>query len=688
MCKAATPVIEKRIAAIADATPQELQRITGEIVGLLNQLPRELEPRYLQKAQRAMGMTRRELRGLMSGIDQNKDGQVRVLSDVKEGQLSFLGEPLGNFSAEITHELTVDDGLNLPEVHYTVAGRLANGGPLRPITVEAREFADMRWISQYWGARPIVFIPHGKRYLLVRAIQEVSICGMEQKRVYTHTGWTDIDGVRSFLTASGRISADGFRDDVSVDLGANNLRHYALPQPPKGEALATAVKASLDFLKLGPLSVMAPIWAAMYTAPLTEIKPLYGIIWIYGSTQSGKSTVAHLALTHFGTGFISDRQYHAPDDWISTVTHIEGVLFKTKDTPAIIDDYAPQFQSTADARQMARTAHRIVRSVGNRSARGRYAQNMQERQTRVPRGLVLATAELPLTGQSTVGRMIYLPIQRGDVLPDTGIGEIVRPEIDRAQEQAQQGMYAEAMAAYIQWLASNWDEAMQTFDKTLVESYSLARARDGMQNRLPDYFALLDASQQLALSAFQDMGLLSAHDAATIAHENSQAILDIIAHQAEKIAAESPVRKLFEALDNLLERGKVYLAPRTQRVISFTPPSQADKIGWFEPGDKSVVYINDATCLEHARGFWASLGEHFDTTTDALRRQMSQVPNLLHETGGGKNIPVAKWVEGKTRRVLAIDAQTVLQLYGITLSNEALENEETHKIDDVPDKSP
>jgi hypothetical protein len=263
--------------------------------------------------------------------------------------------------------------------------------------------------------------------------------------------------------------------------------------------------------------------------------------------------------------------------------------------------------------------------------------------------------------------MLYVPIQRGDVLPDNG--EQSRSELDQAQQQAQQGEYGLAMSAYIQWLGSNWDMATQKLKDIREESLNFIRGRQSVQNRLPDYFATLDAGAQLALGAFYEMDILAAHDAAALADEIGRALLEVVTSQAEKIAAESPVRKFFEALNSLLERRKAYLAPRTNSYV-FSPEPQSELVGWHDPGE-DCLYLDDGACLEHVRHYWAALGENFDSTTDALRRQINQIPGLLAERGEGRNLPVSKWIAGKTRRALAVDRSVVTKLYGVTLQNEA-----------------
>lgn len=644
--------------------PHEMTETTGLIARMLRQLPNELAPRYYQLAGKRLGMTRRELQSL---ANQESPGNSFVsLSSIKEGQLCFLGEPLGNFAAWITHELTRDNGLDTPIVEYTLAGQLADGQPLPTVTIPADQFAGMDWVARYWGARPIFFVPRGKTHLLARAIQEISLPTLIQERVFTHTGWREIKGKCGFLSGSGFLTAEGLNESVRVDLGGSDLRHFALPAPPTGKALQDAVKASLGFLDLGPRSITAPLWAAMYASVFTEVRALYTVPWVYGTTQSGKSTITHLVLTHFGVGFITGRQYHPPENWESSLTALEGSMFTIKDAPLIIDDFAPQFASAHDAREMQRNAQKVVRRAGNRTARNRARPDLTQQTYRPPRGLVMVTAELPLPGESTAGRMLFLPIAPGEILPFKG--EPPREALDQAQKLAQEGTYALAMSAFLQWMAAHRERAVAKFLDIIEASNRLAR-REDVQNRLPDYFAILDAAQQMALSAFYEMGVLAANEAADVAYQNGQAILGVVVNQAERIAAESPIRKFFDALDNLLERQKVYLAPKTNKVI-YTPPFNADLIGYFDPDDKQIVYLNDDTCLKYVREYWNGLGENFDITKDALRRQISQISELLARRGS-KDIPVSTWIasQGCNSRVLAIHAGKVNALYGVTLKN-------------------
>ncbi len=660
--------LEKRIEHAKTCPPNEIEERMIEIGGLLAALPDGARPRYYRVAMNKLELTRRELQELvrLARHADHENGNGLNLSSVRDGQLCFLGEPLGNFAAWIGNELTRENGMDTPVVEYTLNGQLADGTPLQTITIPAETFVNLDWIARYWGARPVMYIPRGKAYLAARAIQENSLPTLQQERVFTYCGWREIDGQRGYLSGSGFLTADGLNEQVRVEL-SGTLRHYALSAPPKGKALQEAVRASLDFLDLGPRTVTAPLWAAMYAAVFTEIRALYTVIWVYGTTQSGKSTLSHMALTHFGTGFINGRQYLPPENWESSLTALEGSMFTVKDAPLIIDDYAPQFASAYDAREMQRSAQKVIRRAGNRTARNRSRADLTQQLYRPPRGLVIVTAELPLSGESTAGRMLYVPVAPGDILPDKG-DNAPRPRVDHAQKLAEAGLYGQAMAAFLQWMAANWERATDKFLEIIEQSSAAARCQD-VQNRLPDYYAILDAAQQVALTAFYELGVLSANEAAEIAFENGQAIMNVVVNQAERIAAESPVRKFFEALDSLLERQKVYLAPKT-KAVTYTPPYNADLIGYFDPGDDTVIYLSDDACLEHVRDYWTKLGENFDTTKDALRRQISQIQGLIAKRGV-REILFKTWIAAKNCNswTLAINRTRLESLYQVEIKN-------------------
>lgn len=658
----AKPWLDLLIERSRSIPPTQLDEHIQAMAAHLGQLPATLQTQYISQIERKLKLGKREIRKWMN---RRPERDIAIYSEIKENRLHFMGEPLGNFWARISHELTVEDGLNPPTVRYSIEGGLADGQPLQPIQVEARMFGKLDWVPDNWGMRPVFHLPPGKAYLAARAIQEISMDTVQRERLFTCTGWREAGEQRGFLSSSGWLTADGLDEQVRVDLGSNNLQHYFLPNESfENEA---AVRASLEFLSLGPRRVTAPLWAAMYAAPLSSLRSLNAVISVYGTTQSGKSTIAHLALAHFGTGFIQGRDYHAPIDWTSTVTAIEAAMFLAKDVPLIIDDFAPQFSSLAEARAMHKKAHYVVRSVGNRSARGRSRSDLSQQVTRFPRGLVIMTAENPLIGQSIVGRMLYVGVEPGDVLPASGSATADNDPLTNLQEKAQQGALTQAMSLYLRHLAGNWGQVASTFPAMVDRAANTARQAGSLQNRLPDAYAVLSASQELALGCFCELGFISDQETKRLMQKNNAALLEIIQSQAEQVAAESPVRKFFIALTSLLEQKKIYLAPRTQ-AVEFFPPANADLVGYFEPGEKqSVIYLRTEACLAKAKEFWRGLDENLDMMPDALRRQLSQIPGLLSMTEN-RQVEVSKYCGGSNQRVLIVDIHRVQELYGVSFT--------------------
>lgn len=611
----ARPWIEVVIDQAKTAPGFELEDQLDHLAQMVARLGTAGRGRYIREiCDRKRLTTRSDFRHLVASYI--KDDDLGSGWEIVDGRLNHYGEPLGNWNARITHELIHDDGMNPPAVLYTISGGLDTGDQLESVEVRAEDFDGMKWIGKHWGARPIAYVAPGKMYQVRRCIQEVSRHDLKRERVYTFTGWNEVEGKRLFLTSSGGLGADGLDTTVRVDLGLNRLNHYALPNPPAD--LRPAIKASLDFLQLADYQITVPILVAMYAAPLSPIRSLNAVLWVYGTTQSGKSTLSHLALAHFGPTFIHGHDYHAPADWTSTVTSLEGVMFATKDAPVILDDYAPAHSGAAEARRIAKSAHYVVRSVGNRSGRGRARTDLSEQTLRPPRGLVITTAENPLVGQSIVGRMIYVPIDPGQVIKQTGQqGETA---LDVAQRQAAGGLYAQAMAGYIRWLAGRWDTIAEELPARIDSSVRAAR---GMfppgQSRLMDYYGLLAETLRLMLTYAQEYGVIEQGEADNFMVAYQVKLVDLLKSQGNRVASQSPVIKFWQAISDLVAQNKVCFAPRKNR--DFVPPDRADVVGWY---DDDHVYLLTNTALAQVKDYWRSLDERFDTLADALRRELWQ----------------------------------------------------------------
>lgn len=642
--------IECRIEQAAASGPLEQAEQICDIAALLARLPDPVKPKWYKRAAHDLGMTAAELK---SAGGQDGHGPA---SEIKDGQLCIYGVPLLTGAAWISREITLSDGCNAPKVHYKIAGRLKTGEPLHELDVEAGEFESLGWMSE-WGARLIKLVSRGRYHEVARAIQEISLqnngATMKRENVFAHTGLAIVNGERSFLTRSGRITVNGLDPAVRVDLGEFNLT-YALPDPPRGEELRRAVRAAVEFLQVAPLRVTAPLFAAMCAAPLTSVRPLNTVIWVYGSTTTGKSIIAHLAVAFFAPGAIGSRRFNPMIGWNSTLTTIEAAMFVAAGCPLVIDDFAPQFLSRHEADKLKEVADRVIRSLGNRMARGRSRSDESVRRVRNPRALVLATAENPIEGQSLNHRLVYVAVERGDVIKPQAEGNAL---LSQAEENGAAGLYAQATSAYIRWLLMDWDKRAEQFGVMVDADVAESRKQfaSGL-DRQPDYFAVLNSAQRLALKAWADLGALDAAEAGRLADANRAAILEVVQGQAGRIADQSPAVMFIKAVDGLLDQRKCYLAPR-KLMNGWTYPDKAERIGWFDPADRGAIWLQVESALAVTKQYWERLGINFDVSGDSLKRLMAQSGLLRNSESGAQ---VAIWTGHRTERALEVDVAKVL----------------------------
>ena len=143
----------------------------------------------------------------------------------KETQRTMTTIPLCNFDAHIDEEVVLDNGVETSRA-FMITGELDFGEKLQAAIVPTSRYSSMNWPTEHWGARAIVSAGFSNRELLREAIQRLS--SPRRRRVFTHTGWRQIDGNWVFLSATGAVGCDG----VEVDLGPE-LDRYRLPSTPE-----------------------------------------------------------------------------------------------------------------------------------------------------------------------------------------------------------------------------------------------------------------------------------------------------------------------------------------------------------------------------------------------------------------------------------------------------------------------
>ncbi len=354
--------------------------------------------------------------------------------------------PLCNFTARITEAVVRDDGAEQTAL-FTVAGSLAGGRELPPVQVPAADFGGMGWVTTAWHGEAVVYAGQGTRDHLRTAIELLSP-DRTRRTVYAHTGWRRVGDAWLYLHAAGAIGADGPAAGVEV-YPPEALAGFRLPDPPDGEARAAAVRASLALLDgLAPDRIVLPLLGAVYRAALGDAPgPIDLSLHLAGPHGVGKSELSALCQQHFGAGLDAR---HLPGSWSSTANATEGLAFAAKDALLVVDDYAPR-GAAGDRQRLERDADRLLRAQGNKAGRLRMRSDGTLRPPRPPRGLFLSTGEDTPPSQSLRGRLLILEVAPGDV-------PLAR--LTAHQHAAAAGLYAQALAAFVRWVAPWYGEAV------------------------------------------------------------------------------------------------------------------------------------------------------------------------------------------------------------------------------------
>ena len=173
------------------------------------------------------------------------------LKPTKDGEIPI---PLTNFVARIKSQIEKDDGAEV--VRQFEMEAILHGRTHR-FPVSANEYSNLSWVVRELGANAILYPGLSAKEHSRVAIQLFS-SDVECKKVFAHFGWRKYDGEWVYLHAQGGIGKNGVVDGINVDPNNDNLRDYILPNPPTGDNLIIAIRASLSIITLAPEKITFP----------------------------------------------------------------------------------------------------------------------------------------------------------------------------------------------------------------------------------------------------------------------------------------------------------------------------------------------------------------------------------------------------------------------------------------------
>lgn len=527
----------------------------------------------------------------------------------------------------------------------------------------------MTWPAEHLGAMAILHPGLSVKEHARTAIQLLSH-DIPQRRTYAHTGWITSEDGSVYLHAGGAIGSHGAVRDVSIAL-QGDLQAYLLPDPPGPEPLKAALRASLKILELAPDPITFPLYAAIWLPPCAEADTS---LYLAGQTGEGKSELAALAQQHYGTAMDAR---HLPASWSSSGNALEALAFLAKDALLVIDDFVP-LGSTADIQRQHRDADRVLRAQGNHSARQRMRADTSLRPAKPPRGLILSTGEDIPRGHSLRGRMFILELSPGNLRWD---------RLTACQANARDGLYAQVMASFLQWLAGHHAELGNRWGKELAALRADASV-SAMHRRTPEIVANLALSFRTFLTFAYYAGAISQEEQSSLWQRGWKALGETAHQQATYQVASEPTRRFLELLNSAIASGKAHLeTPRGSEkpgtddqlwgwelVTTGTGQNAREDwrplgpcVGWLDGYD---LYLNPDAAYATVQQLGQIGGDGLGVSAQTLWKRMHE-HHLLASTD-------TKRATLKVRRVCAGGNQNVIHI--------TLESLSTHPSPDKPDK--
>jgi uncharacterized protein DUF3854/uncharacterized protein DUF927 len=543
----------------------------------------------------ASGHTTQELLALasaelLSPADDHQDAITpyqeteRGLVFMKSTRDGTVSVPLTNFNAKIVSHLIEDDGVEsrgLLEIEASL-----NEKRMRCMVSPAR-FNAMTWPLEQIGPEAVVYSGFGAKDHARVAIQVLSGL-VTKRRVYTHTGWRERDGEWVYLHGGGAIGSIGTILGMEVQLPAA-LAGVVLPEPPARDERVAVIRSSLNFLGLAPMRVTIPMYTAIARSLLPDVDFSVNLV---GATGTGKTALAALVQQHFGTAIGARR---LPAAWSSTPNALEDLAFQAKDMVLTIDDFIPT-GSNGDVQRMHAAADRVLRGQGNRSGRQRMHADGRLRSPRPPRGLILSTGEELPRGQSLRARFCIVEVAPSDVNWNS---------MTLCQRDAASGIYAEALAGFIHWIAPQYGHWRDKI-RDEVEVWRAKAVKATAHARTPEIVANLAVGFRLWLDYAKDAGAVTGAEAEAMFCDGWQALGEVAVNQTQHQTSSEPTSRFLALLGGALASGRAHLAPardgssgaawagwRTAPAGRLEP--HGERIGWFDGND---VYL--LTDVAHA----------------------------------------------------------------------------------------
>jgi hypothetical protein len=430
--------------------------------------------------------------------------------------------------------------------------------------VEVDDFESLSWLRDLpW---PNVTAPRHQRGRsdVLNAIAATSGPNVPMETAYGALGWRLVDGRWMYIHAAGAIDANGPVPGVRVDV-SDPVARWALPEPPPVDDAArvrAACTASLELLDALPAHIAAPLLGAAYRALLGESGTT---VYLLGEKATGKTGAAALTLQHYAPTVHHKAMPVPAGEEGATGPALEEMRYLVGHALMVADDLAPD----RSVERSAQRANMLARSQYNQIGKLRSTRDGGIRPVHAPRSLLMLTGEDGAGAASAESRVVYVPVERGELTPDMLKSVSGR---ERANRRAQ---WTAVLARYFASRMPVQDWLDETSTK-LTTGFREADADDpGVDARRADLVADLAAGWRAMLKAAVDLGALDEETAAGIWSRAWAGLMEAKRLQATVTSGRDLPSRTGELLRTLFATGAAHLEARDGGL-----PGEPHRWGW------------------------------------------------------------------------------------------------------------
>lgn len=552
------------------------------------------------------------------------DGTLYHIENVvdKNGDVHEEATPIANHAPLLKVLQIIDDGTELTSV--LVFQVLFKGQLSEPITVTLKDILSQTPNLKF-PPHCMIFRGRGYKPMYSEAMQMQCVDAPTQK-VYTHTGYTVIDGERVFLNGGYSVTKDGLTDRFTVSLQPALQRYGFTPDKDPNR-----FNTLLELLpKVAPAPVIFACLAMVFISPLNaafrEAKVLEPdfILYLIGRTGSFKTTIGKLHLCFYGD-FVSAS--NAPLNFWCTTNAIETRMNVLDSTLTLLDDRTPSTQPKIKAHEQE-VEQTAIRQIGDKASRGRNNADGTGRADKPAKCCLMITGEEAYSGatESDLGRCISVDMKKGDV-DKAALTEVQH----KAHHLNQCG------ADYVQWGIVHWEDIVPRI-KPMFEEYR-AKSQTGGHERIGSSVAYMQMGITFGCEWLLSCNQITAEQAESIKAKTWAIFMELAAGQNKRISEEKPINLFIGAIKEMLEHGEICLV---------SPEEYAEQLNGKERGriasmthDKGAIGCKTAdvyafepsTIYSKVRDFYMQQDKNFPLSKSTLYNQMKDAGLLFTNKG-------------------------------------------------------